>query len=226
MFASSVTLLALSGLIVSAPSALGCDAPAAAKAAKTKIHVPDVVRAYADAMLDKRRDTYGAKHTPLFYDRFQQTRQPRFRELALAGADRYLEADPPEGAPITPKTLAPAIALLNSAYRLTKDRKHLARSEHQTVFFFADILFETLRRGATGSASAEAGPHSDVVGCAVGIGGLVRASALAEPVAPRRESVEFETARLPSRIPFGASSRFAIRRDCTKPASKGQERAA
>ena len=82
-----------------------------------------------------------ARHALLCGQRYRQSALPRYRELLLATADRYLDAEPPAGETLTPKTLAPVLGLLNTAFRCSGDAKYLARSEH-----FADLALRKFFR--------------------------------------------------------------------------------
>lgn len=85
-----------------------------------------------------------ARHGILCYYRHRQIGEPKYAELTVAVADRYLDAEPPlddEDEPLTPKTLAPVMAVLNGAYRLTGEQKYLDRSKH-----LADLALEHLFR--------------------------------------------------------------------------------
>ena len=71
-----------------------------------------------------------ARHAVLCGQRYRQIEKTRYRELVLATADRYLDAEPPASETLTPKTLAPVIGLLDAAFRCSSDTKYLARAEH------------------------------------------------------------------------------------------------
>lgn len=82
-----------------------------------------------------------ARHGLLCYYRFLQVRQPQYRQLAIAVADRYLNVLPDcQSEPLAPKTLAPPMAMLHAAYRLTGDRKYLAQSQRMADLAVAQLF--------------------------------------------------------------------------------------
>lgn len=86
-----------------------------------------------------------ARHGLLCYYRFLQTSKPEYRALTVAVADRYLNELPDyKTAALAPKTLAPPMAVLHAAFRLTGDRKYLEQSRRM-----ADLAVAQLFRPAT-----------------------------------------------------------------------------
>lgn len=92
--------------------------------------------------------TYGAgsytdaRHALLSCHRYRQVERDEYRRWTVATADRYLASLPDAaGGDLTPKTLAPVMALLHGAYRLTGDAKYLAHSEA-----LAELAIERLFR--------------------------------------------------------------------------------
>jgi len=71
-----------------------------------------------------------ARHGLLCFLRWQQIRRDEYRTLVLNVADRYLDASPDtKEKELTGKTLAPVMAILHAAYRLSADGKYLRKSE-------------------------------------------------------------------------------------------------
>jgi hypothetical protein len=70
-----------------------------------------------------------ARHALLCYYRYRQIGRDAYRDLVLATADRYVGVEPvPLGGTLTPKTLAPVMALLHGAWRLSRDEKYINAS--------------------------------------------------------------------------------------------------
>ncbi len=71
-----------------------------------------------------------ARHGLLCFYRWQQTQRDGYKTLALAVADRYLDAVPDvQHQELTPKTLAPVMAVLNGAFRLSGQQRYRDQSE-------------------------------------------------------------------------------------------------
>ena len=86
-----------------------------------------------------------ARHGLLCYYRFLQTPKPQYRALTVAVADRYLNQLPDyKTAALASKTLAPPMAVLHAAHRLTGDRKYLEQSRR-----LADLAVAQLFQPAT-----------------------------------------------------------------------------
>lgn len=89
----------------------------------------------------------------LLYERYKQNRNPRFRDLILRTADLYLDKEPSTARYfidkgswvqtgidyVTSEAIAPAIGLMNVAYRLTGDDVYLNRAD-----YFADFAYTHL----------------------------------------------------------------------------------
>ena len=68
-----------------------------------------------------------------------------YRDLVLGVADRYVLSLPnPIDTAITPKTLAPVMALLHGAYRLSRDGKYLAHCEALAGLAIRQLLEEDI----------------------------------------------------------------------------------
>jgi hypothetical protein len=71
-----------------------------------------------------------ARHALLCYYRYRQIQRDQYRTLILATADRYVGSQPkPLAGTLTPKTLAPVMALLHAAWRLSHDDKYTDASQ-------------------------------------------------------------------------------------------------
>lgn len=117
--------------------------------------------AYSLDFIDQRYSPYGglwasvygagsytdARHALLCYYRYRQIQRDEYRTLVLATADRYVGSEPkPLAGTLTPKTLAPVMALLHAAWRLSHDKKYVNASkqlaEHaREQLFEPDIAF-------------------------------------------------------------------------------------
>lgn len=69
-----------------------------------------------------------ARHALLCAHRHRQQPNDRYRELVLSTADRYLGSNPSAPGYLTPKTIAPVMALLHAAWHVSKDDKYLKDS--------------------------------------------------------------------------------------------------
>ena len=70
-----------------------------------------------------------ARHALLCYYRYRQIQRNEYKTLVLATADRYVGSQPkPLAGTLTPKTLAPVMALLHAAWRLSRDDKYIDAS--------------------------------------------------------------------------------------------------
>ena len=95
-----------------------------------------------------------ARHALLCFYRFRQIQHEEYRSLVLATADRYVESRPePLEGTLTPKTLAPVMALLHAGWHLSGDLKYVNASRRladqaRELFFEPDIdlPFATQRR--------------------------------------------------------------------------------
>ena len=98
---------------------------------------------YSQKFIDQRYAPYGglwasvygagsytdARHALLCYYRFEQTGRDEYRDLVLATADRYVGSEPKAvGGTLTPKTLAPVMALHHAAWHLSHDDKYVDAS--------------------------------------------------------------------------------------------------
>lgn len=114
---------------------------------------------YSRAFIDQRYSPYGglwasvygagsytdARHALLCAYRFHQTGRDGFQKLVLATADRYLGSKPasPSGV-LTPKTIAPVMALLHQAWHLSQNERYLTDSRRlaelsRELFFRPEI---------------------------------------------------------------------------------------
>ena len=88
-----------------------------------------------------------ARHALLCYYRYRQVQRDEYRTLVLATADRYIGSQPkPLGGTLTPKTLAPVMALLHAAWRLSRDEKYIHASRRLAEYaterlFEPDVIF-------------------------------------------------------------------------------------
>lgn len=116
---------------------------------------------YSQDFIDQRYSPYGglwasvygagsytdARHALLCYYRYRQIQRAEYRSLVLATADRYVGSQPqPLAGTLTPKTLAPVMALMHAAWRLSHDRKYIDASrrlaEHaREQLFEPDVVF-------------------------------------------------------------------------------------
>ncbi|MBC8872679.1 MAG: hypothetical protein H8E44_24870 [Planctomycetes bacterium] len=70
-----------------------------------------------------------ARHALLCYYRYRQIQRDEYQTLVLATAGRYVGSQPkPLAGTLTPKTLAPVMALLHAAWRLSRDDKYIVAS--------------------------------------------------------------------------------------------------
>ena len=69
-----------------------------------------------------------ARHALLCAYRFRQIEREEYRSLVLATAGRYLGSTPSAPREVTPKTIAPVMALMHAAWHLSKDRRYLEDS--------------------------------------------------------------------------------------------------
>jgi hypothetical protein len=98
---------------------------------------------YSQEFIDERYSPYGgrwasvygagsytdARHALLCYYRYRQVPREEYKALVLATADRYVGSEPQAiGGTVTPKTLAPVMALLHAAWRLSREEKYLNAS--------------------------------------------------------------------------------------------------
>lgn len=88
-----------------------------------------------------------ARHALLCAYRYRQVKDERYKNLVLLTADRYINSKPssPSGT-LTPKTIAPVMALLNEAYKISGERKYLDDSRRladlsREIFFKPGIPF-------------------------------------------------------------------------------------
>tara|TARA_Y100001934_G_C12379979_1_gene791764 strand:+ start:4063 stop:5727 length:1665 start_codon:yes stop_codon:yes gene_type:complete len=81
-----------------------------------------------------------ARHALLCAYRDRQQPNERYRDLVLATADRYLGSEPSAPGYLTPKTIAPVMALLHVAWHISKEDKYLQDSrrlaDHSRKLFF------------------------------------------------------------------------------------------
>lgn len=99
---------------------------------------------YPQEFIDQRYSPYGgkwasvygagsytdARHALLCYYRYCQVERDEYRTLALATADRYVGSEPEAlGGTLTPKTLAPVMALLHAAWHVSHDDKYIDASQ-------------------------------------------------------------------------------------------------
>lgn len=83
-----------------------------------------------------------ARHALLCYYRYRQIQRDEYRDLVLATAGRYVGSRPkPLAGTLTPKTLAPVMALLHAAWRLSHDEKYVEASR-QLAKHAREQLFE------------------------------------------------------------------------------------
>lgn len=114
---------------------------------------------YSQAFIDERYSPYGgqwasvygagsytdARHALLCAYRYRQTARESYRKLVLATADRYIGSPPASpGGILTPKTIAPVMALLHQAWQLGKESRYLDDSrrladQSRKLFFSPDI---------------------------------------------------------------------------------------
>lgn len=95
---------------------------------------------YSQAFIDERYSPYGgrwasvygagsytdARHALLCAYRYRQTQRDEFRKLVIATADRYVGSKPASpGGVLTPKTIAPVMALLHQAWHFSQDARYL-----------------------------------------------------------------------------------------------------
>ncbi len=98
---------------------------------------------YSQEFIDQRYSPYGglwasvygagsytdARHALLCYYRYRQIQREEYRTLVLATADRYVGSQPePLAGTLTPKTLAPVMALMHAAWRLSGNEKYVDAS--------------------------------------------------------------------------------------------------
>lgn len=123
---------------------------------------------YSQKFIDERYSPYGglwasvygagsytdARHALLCYYRYRQVARDEYRALVLATADRYVDSEPKAvGDTLTPKTLAPVMALLHGAWHLSQNEKYINASrrlaEHAKARLFEEDIplpFATNRR--------------------------------------------------------------------------------
>ena len=77
---------------------------------------------------------YGAPNTTApaltVVERYRQTKDERYRKLAVAAAELYLDAEPDESQVLHPRVLANLIGLLIDVYQITGERRFLDRADH------------------------------------------------------------------------------------------------
>ena len=74
-------------------------------------------------------DSTDANIAMMCLQRFEQTGDERYREMALQAAERYVVTAPDETIELYPQAFGEAIALLLGAHRLSGDDKYLARAD-------------------------------------------------------------------------------------------------
>jgi hypothetical protein len=100
----------------------------------------------------------------LMLDRYEQTGDTRYRELALAGALAYLSSQPAPGELVQPRAYADAIELMIAAYILTGDTRYRDRA-----FAFGSQAMDLFIDGISPLPKASTHPaHADLYDAVTG----------------------------------------------------------